>query len=223
MTPPAVGHVGINVRYLQRSGAAPTEAVAVVTVKEAVTVAATRPAVLVCGWLSGLSSSRLALLPSGDVLTLLVGVAAVAVVALAVPATRSLLRARLEPLLRDLLPQLLASVARPRRLAAAVLGVLLLNTGYVLALAASLQAFSVSLTAPALVVVYLAASTLGSAAPTPGGLGAVEAALLAGLATLGVPVAAALPAVLVFRAVTFWLPAPLGWVAFVQLQRRHVI
>jgi uncharacterized membrane protein YbhN (UPF0104 family) len=29
--------------------------------------------------------------------------------------------------------------------------------------------------------------------------------------------------VLAFRTVTFWLPAPVGWVAFVHLQRRkHV-
>jgi glycosyltransferase 2 family protein len=55
---------------------------------------------------------------------------------------------------------------------------------------------------------------------TAGGLGAVEAALVGGLTATGVPVAAALTAVLSFRAVTFWLPAPAGWVAFVALQRR---
>ena len=73
---------------------------------------------------------------------------------------------------------------------------------------------------PALVVVYLAAATLGSAVPTPGGLGAVEAALVGGLTTTGVPVGPALAAVLLFRTATFWLPAPIGWVAFVGLQRR---
>jgi uncharacterized membrane protein YbhN (UPF0104 family) len=38
-----------------------------------------------------------------------------------------------------------------------------------------------------------------------------------------VPVTAALTAVLAFRAATFWLPAPFGWLAFVVLQRRQQI
>ena len=42
----------------------------------------------------------------------------------------------------------------------------------------------------------------------------------AGLSAAGVPVAAGVAAVLVFRGATFWLPAPLGWLAFVALQRR---
>ncbi len=68
-------------------------------------------------------------------------------------------------------------------------------------------------------MVYLAASTLGSAAPIPGGLGAVETALVAGLTATGVPITAAITAVLAFRTATFWLPAPLGWGAFLALQR----
>src|SRR3954463_8428534 len=93
------------------------------------------------------------------------------------------------------------------------------NAGYVLAFDASLRAFGASLELPTLMVVYLAASVLGSAAPTPGGLGAVEAALVGGLTAVGVPVAAALPAVLAFRTAPFWLPAPLGYLAMLGLQR----
>lgn len=105
----------------------------------------------------------------------------------------------------------MAASSDPRRVALAVAGVLLLNGGYVTALGASLLAFSASLAIPTLVVIYLAASTLCSAAPTPGGLGAVEAALVGGLTATGTPVATAVTAVLVFRAATFWLPAPIGW------------
>ena len=223
VTPPAVGHVGLNIRYLQKSGLPTATAAADVAVKELVTVIITVPLLLICGWLSGVSSSRLALLPSGTVLAILgVTAAVLALVALA-PPSRRLLRRRLEPLIRRTLPQLVSTLSDPRRLATALLGVLLLNGGYILALDASLRAFSTSLALPTLVVVYLAASTLGSAAPTPGGLGAVEAALVGGLTATGVPVAAAITAVLAFRAATFWLPAPLGWGAFVLLQRRDRI
>jgi uncharacterized membrane protein YbhN (UPF0104 family)/tRNA A-37 threonylcarbamoyl transferase component Bud32 len=220
VTPPAVGQVGLNLRYLQRAQVPMATAGAVVAVKEAVTVLTTVPLLLLCGWLSGLSASRLTLLPSGDVLFILAVVAAGLGLLFAVPVTRRLLLRRVQPLLRQTLPQLLAAASDPRRLATAIAGILVLNAGYVLAFDASLRAFGASLDLPTLVVVYLAASALGSAAPTPGGLGAVEAALVGGLTATGVPVALALPAVLAFRMATFWLPAPVGYLAMIGLQRR---
>jgi uncharacterized membrane protein YbhN (UPF0104 family) len=202
----------------------PTRAAAAsVGVSEAVTVVVTVVILLVCGWLSGMSQSRLTLMPRGDVLAVLFVAAALLALVAAAPPTRRLLRGRVEPLVRSTLPQLIAAASDPRRFATAAAGVIILNTGYVLALAASLRAFSAWLAIPALVVVYLAAATLGSAAPTPGGLGAVEAALVGGLTTTGVPVGPALAAVLLFRVATFWLPAPLGWMAFVNLQRNGFI
>lgn len=68
VTPPAVGHVGLNIRYLQRAEVPTATAAADVAVKEGVTVAVTVVVLLICGWLSGASGLRLALLPSGDVL-----------------------------------------------------------------------------------------------------------------------------------------------------------
>lgn len=223
VTPPAVGHVGLNIRYLQKSGLPTATAAADVALKEVVTVVITVPLLLISGWISGASGSRLALLPSGSVLAVLAVTAAVLTLVALAPPTRRALRTRLEPLIRRTVPQLIATLSDPRRLGTALVGVLILNGGYVLALDASLRAFSTSLELSTLVVVYLAASTLGSAAPTPGGLGAVEAALVGGLTATGVPVAAAITAVLAFRTVTFWLPAPLGWAAFVALQRRNRI
>jgi uncharacterized membrane protein YbhN (UPF0104 family)/tRNA A-37 threonylcarbamoyl transferase component Bud32 len=223
VTPPAVGHVGLNIRYFQRSGVPTPTAAGTVAVSEAITVAVSVLVLLVSGWLSGVSQSRLALLPSGNVLAVLVAAAAVLALVTAIPQTRRLLRRRLEPLVRGTLPQLVASASDPRRLGTAIAGVLVQNAGFVLALDASLRSFSASLPIPTLVVVQMAAATLGSAAPTPGGLGAVEAALVAALTATGIPVGTALTAVLVFRAATFWIPAPFGWVTFVGLQRRGYV
>ncbi|MGY1604492.1 lysylphosphatidylglycerol synthase domain-containing protein [Geodermatophilus sp. SYSU D00815] len=223
VTPPTVGHVALNVRYLQRSGVPTAGAAATVGVSQVVTVAGTLLVLVVAGWLSGVSPSRPSLLPSGGVLAVLLVAAGLLALAAAIPAARRMLRRRVEPLLRRTIPQLLAAVTDPRRLATAVLGIVVQIGGYVLALDASLRAFGTSLDLPSLVVVYLVASTVGSAAPTPGGLGAVEAALVGGLTATGVPVTLALTAVLAFRAATFWLPAPAGWVAFTALQRRDRI
>jgi glycosyltransferase 2 family protein len=76
---------------------------------------------------------------------------------------------------------------------------------------------------PAGRVVYLAGNAVGSAAPTPGGIGGVEAVLAAGLTAIGIPAHEAIPAVLLFRVATFWLPIPAGWIAYLLLQRRGVL
>jgi putative heme transporter len=54
---------------------------------------------------------------------------------------------------------------------------------------------------------------------TPGGLGVVEAALTGALVALGVPGAPALTAVLVYRAITFWLAIAVGWAVYLYLRR----
>ena len=100
---------------------------------------------------------------------------------------------------------------------------LLLTFGYLVAFIAALRALGAH---PAIIpvgVVYLAGNTVGSAAPTPGGLGAVEAVLIAGLTAIGIPAHEAIPSVLIFRIATFWLPIPAGWLSFVALQRRGIL
>ncbi|WP_308510004.1 lysylphosphatidylglycerol synthase domain-containing protein, partial [uncultured Varibaculum sp.] len=62
-----------------------------------------------------------------------------------------------------------------------------------------------------------------SVIPTPGGLGPVEAALTAGLQVAGVPGAIALSGALLYRLLTFWMRAPIGWLAMRYLQRRDVL
>ncbi|HEY0401994.1 MAG TPA: lysylphosphatidylglycerol synthase domain-containing protein, partial [Blastococcus sp.] len=69
----------------------------------------------------------------------------------------------------------------------------------------------------------LTGAAIGSVAPTPGGLGAVEVALSTGLAAIGVPSTAAVSGVLLFRVATFWLPVPLGWLALRWLRRRDAV
>ena len=64
---------------------------------------------------------------------------------------------------------------------------------------------------------------MGAAAPTPGGIGGVEAVLAAGLTAIGIPAHEAIAAVLIFRAATFWLPIPFGWISYLDLERRGIL
>ena len=71
--------------------------------------------------------------------------------------------------------------------------------------------------------IYLGGDLLAGIAPVPGGLDALEAALVAGLSGLGMPVGAAASAVLIYRLLTFWLPIPLGWAALKVAERRGYV
>jgi uncharacterized protein (TIRG00374 family) len=89
-----------------------------------------------------------------------------------------------------------------------------------LTLIASVRAFGGTGSWAAISLVYLAGSTLGQAAPTPGGVGAVETVMTAGLVATGLDGGIALSAVLLFRLLTFWLPTIPGWFAFQYLTKR---
>ena len=80
------------------------------------------------------------------------------------------------------------------------------------------RALVVSMAFPKLGLLYLTASSLASAAPTPGGVGAVEAGLAAALTGVGVPVPDALSVVFLFRLMTYWLPVPVSYLALRNLR-----
>jgi uncharacterized membrane protein YbhN (UPF0104 family) len=154
----------------------------------------------------------------------LIGGLVVALLAmLAVPVLRRWLLAKLLPPLREALPRLLDLITSPVKLAEALLGSLMLNAAYIAALYCAVRAFGGHVSFVGVAVVYLAGAAIGSAAPTPGGLGAVEVALSTGLAAAGMASAAGISAVLLYRLATFWLPVPVGWAAAQFLQHRNAL
>jgi uncharacterized protein (TIRG00374 family) len=61
---------------------------------------------------------------------------------------------------------------------------------------------------------------LGNLLPIPGGVGGVEGGMIGAFAAFGVDAGLAVVAVLVFRALTFWLPLVPGVIAFFRLRAR---
>ncbi len=94
---------------------------------------------------------------------------------------------------------------------------------YVGALAAAINAFGGGVPIAKIGAVYLAASALAAATPTPGGLGAIEAALVAGLTGVGMASGPAVSTVLTYRLATYWLPVLPGWGAWWFLQRKEYL
>lgn len=222
VSPPTVGTSALNARYLQRQGVPLGVAVASVGLTQVSGFVVTIVLLLGCGVATG-SQEGSRLLPSSSTL-LLVAVAGVAVgLALLVPPVRRWVRARVGPSLRQVVPRLLDVVQQPSRLAVGLGGNLVVTLAYVACLYACVQAFGGSPSLPAVTLAYLAGAAVGSAAPTPGGIGVVEAAIAAGLTAVGVNADVAVSATLLFRLITFWLRVPPGWVAFGRLQRRRAI
>ncbi|HEY4610670.1 MAG TPA: flippase-like domain-containing protein, partial [Ilumatobacteraceae bacterium] len=98
-------------------------------------------------------------------------------------------------------------------------GCLTITMGYILALEVSVAAFGAGPAFTSVAIVYLIGSMVSSVAPTPGGIGAVEATLIAGLTAAGMSSTSAVAATILFRLATFWIPLLPGWWAFVVLQR----
>jgi glycosyltransferase 2 family protein len=218
VTPAAVGGAALNIRYLRKAGVAPADAAASVGVSQVIAFALHAILLVIFAALTGTSHAASVRPPGWAYIGLGVLVGIILVV-LAVPAGRRLLASRLAPTLRGVVPRLLDIGQRPAKLAEGAGGALLLTAAYIGCLAVSVQAFGGSLPLEAVAVVYLTGSAIGSIVPTPGGLGAVEAALTAGLTAAGLAGATAISSVLLFRTVTFWIPVPLGWAALNYLQR----
>ena len=53
----------------------------------------------------------------------------------------------------------------------------------------------------------------------PGGVGSVDAGMIAAFLAFGLPSSSVFVAVLTYRVIAFWLPIPPGIVAYVQLRR----
>jgi uncharacterized membrane protein YbhN (UPF0104 family) len=222
VSPPTLGAIAINVRYLQKSGLHPALAAASVGVSQV--MAFVVHIVLLLGF--GIAAGTQADFTFDPPRAAVIGVAAVAVLALAllaIPAVRRLITSRVGPLLREVGPRLVTVAQRPFKLLEGVGGMVLLNAAYIGVLYACVEAFGGSMNIAVVAVVYLAGATIGQAAPTPGGLGAVEAALAAGLTAGGLDAGIAVSAVLLYRLITFWLPTLPGYWAFTNLTRKGLL
>ncbi|MBW6436897.1 flippase-like domain-containing protein [Actinoplanes hulinensis] len=70
--------------------------------------------------------------------------------------------------------------------------------------------------------VYLTMQVVRQIPVTPGGIGLIEASLLAGLTTAGAGAASAFAVVLGYRLITFWLVLPVGFAAHLMLRAAPV-
>lgn len=222
ITPASTGGPALNLRLLQRAGIdspTATAAVGLNTVAGFVVHVA-----LLLGFVVWSGRSDLGGIPAPRGPLLLAIGAGVAVLVVAVALTPFGRRVVLAPVLRfvrSAAGALAAVLVRPSKVTALFGGSTGITVAYLVAFYACVEAFGGGLGVPQVGAAYLGASALAAVAPTPGGLGAFEAAMAAGLNSFGLDQGVAVSAVLTFRLITFWLPLLPGWWAFTDMQRRE--
>ncbi|MFC0531716.1 flippase-like domain-containing protein [Phytohabitans kaempferiae] len=224
LAPGSIGGAALSLRFLQRGPATTAEAATIVTV---VRVAGVVSVVLLLPLLVPFARQPARNLLHAEAtkgLPVLLGVLAVllaAAVAVAVPR----LRARSHAVAHQVVAAL-RSLANYHRLVRLMAVSLAISLTYGACLYLALLAVGLT-TAPAIippvVLVCLIGEGIASAAPTPGGLGATEAALVSGLLIYGIPADTAVAGVLIYRLATFWLPTVPGYFALQELVRRRLL
>jgi uncharacterized membrane protein YbhN (UPF0104 family) len=209
--PSSAGRIGMNLRFLQRQGVPSAQALVAGAVDD--TSETIVQAVLFLVALSFVNVDLDTGQFAGPDRRLLIGIGiallASAVVVLAVPRMR-----------RKVVPQIqsalsgLWSVARVRRKRVELFGGNVLSElTYALALGATCLAYGAHLNLAELVFVNTSAAVLSSVIPVPGGIGAAEAALSAGLIAVGVDESTAFAIAITQRLSTFYLPPIWGYFA----------
>ncbi len=221
--PSSAGAIALSVRFLQRMGAPTGEAVAAgaiddlsETIIQLLLVALLLPFVD----LDIDTSQAGGGVPSGQVVgTILLVLVAVIAAVFAVPS----LRAKVVPSVRGGLSSLWA-VARNRGKRIELFGG---NLGtevlFALTLGAVCHAYGVDLMLLQLLVINVAASALAGLIPVPGGVGAAEASLTAGLVAVGVDESTAFAIALTHRLCTSYLPPIWGYFALRWLGRKGYV
>ena len=224
VSPANVGGMALNARFLQKTGTSTPAGVAAVGVNALAGAVMHLLLIVVFFALAGHDLTKAFKLPSGSKILLILAVlTAAAGIVLATRPGRRWTRKQLIPGARPAAGSLRQAAASPVKLGLLSGGSALITLAYIAGLAASVQAFGGG---PGLIVlgaVYLAAAALAAAAPTPGGLGAIEAALVAGLTGAGMQPGPAVSAVLLYRLATYWLPVLPGWLCWRSLQHREYV
>jgi glycosyltransferase 2 family protein len=221
--PSSAGRIGMNVRFLQRMGAPLPEAVAAGAIDDtSETIVQAALFLLVLPFVKvSLDTSQFH--GTGPDTRLVAALGAALVISVVTVLTVPKLRAKVAPPLR----QAVSGVWRVARNRGKRLELFGGNVAsellYAISLGATCLAYGVHLNLAELVFVNTAASVLSSLIPVPGGIGAAEASLSAGLIAVGVDESTALAIALTQRLCTFYLPPIWGYLSLRWLSRKGYV
>ena len=218
LLPAGVGSLGVNYAYLHHSRHTKTQAATVVAVNNSLGFIGhiVLSVILLAIFHSQLPPLHFRL--SGNDGIWIWRIAVLVTITLIILAVRY--RQKLWQVAASVWQQLLYYRRQPRQLVGALLTSMSLTLSNIASLWICLLALHGSLSFIAVLVVFTFGISLGTAAPTPGGLGGVEAGLVAGFVAYHVSTPTALATALLYRLISYWLALVAGALAFIICQRR---
>lgn len=221
LAPSSVGGMTLNVRFLQHQGVDRSVAATAVGVNSVSGFVV--HTLLLALFAAGAGRSDDVRLPKPEALAIGgAGVVVISVIAFAVPSVRRAMATRVLPGLRRSGRGIAMVFRRPADLARLLGGNAIVVFSLLAAFVCCVKAFGGDLRLVGLAAAYLAGSSVSIISPTPGGLGAIEVALVGTLVAAGTPDKIAVPAVFLFRLITFWIPMLPGWLSLRWLRRRDL-
>jgi len=218
--PSSAGRIGLNLRFLQRLGVPLPQAVAAGAVDDASNTIVQFALFLIAIPFvhAQVDASQFRGAAPDTRLVLAIGLA----LALSIAAIFLLpkVRARVLPPIRSALAGLWAVTRDRTKRFELYAGSAAAELLYALSLGATCLAFGVHLNMAQLVFVNTAASVLSGLMPVPGGIGAAEASIAAGLIAMGVDESTAFAVAVTQRLSTFYLPPIWGYVSLRWLSRK---
>jgi uncharacterized membrane protein YbhN (UPF0104 family) len=224
-TPANAGGMAMRVRYLQLNGLDVTVAGATIGLTSGASGLA-QAILIVVFLLWGGASDRFSDFEFPDIGVILIIILCLGLMAWFVLMTtwgRTVLRPWLGGAVEKVKESFGEVLRSPRQMTRLMGGAILNKLANVVAFWLSVLAFDVDMGFAKAGALYMIALTIGSAVPTPGGVGGVEAALTAALISFGVDNATAAAIVLLFRTLTFWLPTLPGYFFMRYCQRTGIV
>ena len=224
LTPESVGSAALTMRFLAKCGLDSAAAAAAFGVCDIVSVGS---GLVVFAVAAATASSSLNVsqlkgdVPSGEWVTIAVIIAMAILVTIFIKAPS--MRSKIIAWFHRAGVQILSVVKRPLNGLIVVLGELLSMAAMTACMCIVLSALHQSANLSAIIVICALASSASSVVPIPGGLGAPEAIVVAGLAAVGVEHNAALIAAVLWRIAVYWGPPIPGAALLYDLQRRNLI
>jgi uncharacterized protein (TIRG00374 family) len=227
-TPMNAGGMAMRIRYLQKGGTDGTVATAAIGLTSAASgVVQVVFFVFFVVVASADPTGGLAVQSSGLDLSIVTVFAVAAVIAGVVLAVSPKIRNAVVGFVRSTFAKIRTDFGelarRPTKLSLLFGGQAVAKLSTIFAFVWSCRAFDVDLAFVELGALYMVANTVASAVPTPGGVGAIEAALVFMLTSAQIDDATAWAVVVLFRLINYWFPTIPGYFALKVSERRQLV
>lgn len=220
--PAGVGPAFVNMQIIKKNGYSAAQATAITSAVWLLQALVTALVMFCVGIFTG-KNVLSGMIPTHMLITVIGIVTLIICTFMIITPIRKFIRKRYLPILSDYGKQIKELISSPKQLIKGTVGGLILVFATGLGYWVALLAFGYYANPWETVLLFLVANTAGSAVPTPGGLGAVEASLTFAFTSVGIHPTIALSATLLYRLMFYWLRIPIGAFAMKSLSNRGLV